>query len=181
MFDFVGNSGRLQVQQVTALEALEGKVGGAVLERARELAEQRGGGRPDEVMEEARAEILEEVTREARRLFQPRAVFTEEFVDPFGLAPAPAMAPRSIDTPRGGATDKQVEFLVKLGVQRETALAYGQRQASAVINNLRAKRCTTGQANALRRHGIDPEGISVDAAARMLDEILGDQRKAATR
>lgn len=42
----------------------------------------------------------------------------------------------AVAAPKGGASDKQIEFLVKLGVRRETAMGYGRKQASAVISNL---------------------------------------------
>ena len=59
----------------------------------------------------------------------------------------------------GGASDKQIEFLVKLGVNRETAIGYGARQAGAVITQLKATRCTVGQAGYLRRLGYREDQI----------------------
>lgn len=41
---------------------------------------------------------------------------------------------------RGGATEKQIGFLVRLGVRRETAMGYSLKQASAVISDQLAKR-----------------------------------------
>ena len=46
--------------------------------------------------------------------------------------------------------DKVIKKLVDMGVNREVASRYGERQAWTVLNNLRRKRCTNGQMKYLR-------------------------------
>jgi superfamily II DNA or RNA helicase len=45
-----------------------------------------------------------------------------------------------VAAPQGGASEKQIAFLVRLGVRRETAMGYGRSQASAVIESILEKR-----------------------------------------
>lgn len=78
---------------------------------------------------------------------------------------------------RGGATDGQIAFLVKLGVRRETAMGYTKGRAGAIIDKLRATTCTSGQAAALQRAGIDPTGIGIDKASKMIDAIKSNGGK----
>lgn len=73
---------------------------------------------------------------------------------------------------RGGATDKQVDFLVKLGVRRDTAEGFGKQQAGAVITKLKSERCTVGQAKWLRGLGYSEAeigGMNFDAACAAID------------
>jgi hypothetical protein len=90
-------------------------------------------------------------------------------VDPFGNSARPVMA--NVKETRGGLTDPQYALLLKLGVQPETAIRYSKRQAGAVIDSIRETRCTIPQGNLLRKHGIDPDGIGMDRASRIIDAI----------
>lgn len=72
---------------------------------------------------------------------------------------------------RGGSTDGQVSLLQKLGVARDTALGYTKRQAAAVIDSIGKKRCTTGQAYLLNKAGVNPSGIGMEAASKLIDEL----------
>jgi hypothetical protein len=71
---------------------------------------------------------------------------------------------------RGGSSDAQIAFLVGLGVRRETAAGYTKRQASAVIEKLKAQRCTTKMRAILARHGFDPD-VSFGQASETIDRI----------
>ena len=167
VLDYVGNS---RHKLVTCVDALAGRYRTAVLDRARQIAEYKGGGSAEDNIEEAKAELVSEIVRQVRRQFMPRAVYETEHVSPFDHQQA-GSAPRELTTMRGGATDGQVNFLIKLGVPHEQALRYGFRQAGAVINSLKAKRCTVGQARFLERHGLDPAAFNVASASQKIDQI----------
>ena len=72
----------------------------------------------------------------------------------------------------GGATDPQINLLMGLGVRRETAQGYSKRQASAVIQSMKSKRCTDRQRARLERDGFTNEqinGMNFDAASEAID------------
>ena len=76
----------------------------------------------------------------------------------------------------GGATDKQIDLLVKLGVNRATATGYSVRQAGAVISNLKETRCTTKQASYLRYLGCPHsqiDGMNYEAASKEIESRKG--------
>jgi hypothetical protein len=98
-------------------------------QKAEEAAKER-----ERKIQEANERIRRE--RELRGL-TAKADYTVEHVDPFALQPT--FQPVS-DVQRGSCTDKQVEYLVSLGVQRQTALGYSRSQAGAVIDSLMAKK-----------------------------------------
>ena len=78
-----------------------------------------------------------------------------------------------------GATPKQIELLAKLGVSPSTAAGYGRRQASAVIESLKAKRCTTGQRWRLKKIGyadVEIDGMNFDAASKAIDDAMQGAR-----
>lgn len=96
-----------------------------------------------------------------------QAEYTVEEIDPHRQVPAlGAPSPR-----RGGATDGQVAYLVKLGVPRETALGYSKGQAGAVIESMSSSKCTTKQAATLAKYGIPTEGVNVTRAKAIIDQI----------
>ena len=74
-------------------------------------------------------------------------------------------------TNRGGATDGQVAALVNLGMDREKALSFGQKQAGVVIKSLREKRCTIPQAKTLKKFGDDPAQFNADSASKRIQQI----------
>jgi hypothetical protein len=83
-------------------------------------------------------ELRQRCIAEARgKLRQATATYTTEEIDPFGDTAGyqrPVNAP-----PRGTCTDKQLEYLVKLGVSREKASGFSKQQAGAVIDSMSAK------------------------------------------
>lgn len=105
---------------------------------------------------------------ERRAVVADKAEYRHFDVNPFGHDARPVLGH---EKKRGGATDPQVALLVKLGVPPETAANYSKRQAGAVIDSIREKKCTTPQASVLRKHGIEPDGIGMDRASRIIDAI----------
>ena len=92
-------------------------------------------------------------------------------LDPYAVEPKREIKP-------GGASDKQIDFLVKLGVNRETAIGYGSRQAAAVITQLKATRCTVGQASYLRRLGYREEqikGLNFESAMAAIESAKNER------
>lgn len=196
ILDFVGNSGRHKL--VTAIDILGGEdidpavaalaqelsmdgsidVESAIEQAEMELEEDREVKRMIAESEAARLEAEEELKLQADTARRASLVGTADYrvrdVDAFNPY---AMGPTDDGgVTRGGATDKQVHFLEKLGIQRQTALKYNVRQASAVIASLKEKRCTTRQASVLRNKGYTDQAIremNFEAAREALDEIFG--------
>jgi malate dehydrogenase (oxaloacetate-decarboxylating)(NADP+) len=77
----------------------------------------------------------------------------------------------------GAAALACLGLLVKLGVPYEDAASYSRKQASAVIDNMRTRKCTANQAKVLTKHGINPHGIGLDRAARILDALSANNWK----
>lgn len=149
VLDFVGNSGRHKListadvlaGESTTLADIEAAVaagreaGEAV--QMRELLKQT---EDDRLEAEKRAREEEELRRtEAARRARLRAVAQYESteIDPFGNQSTPQFDPGTF---RGGASMKQIKYLISLGVQAETAAGYNRTQAGAVISSLKERR-----------------------------------------
>lgn len=192
VLDFTDNSRRHDlVTTVDLIAPLDADP--ELIELAKEIAEERELT-PDEALVEAECQVEEE--RAANQLLAEAAEDelekTEELHAPWRRALVGAADYRVSDgngygghtggnvtgVARGGATDKQVDLLVKLGVQRDTASGYGKRQASAVIENLKQKRCTTGQAAYLRRLGFketEINSMNFDAASEAIEAAKSEE------
>lgn len=179
VLDFVGNSGRHKL--ITAIDILGCSYESDVVERAKELAQEKAV-EVEEALTEAAKEIEEEreavcmaaeaeneeleaeaelrwqaeVARRARLVGTTIYQVSDAGNDPYLIRPERVNAPIN----RGGATDKQIDFLVKLGVQRKTAEGYSKKQAGAVIESMKQKQCTRGQASFLRHIGYSESDIS---------------------
>ena len=185
VFDFAGNS---KFPAITAADCLSGTFSTEAVRRAKQKL--LGGGSVTEALdgaeedienekkaklaaeEKARAKLLadqEERRRQAIRRYLPVAStdYRSVVVDPFRGADVATQAP--VKT-RGGATDPQINFLVSLGVDYNTAAAYSKGQAGVVITKLKAKRCTVKMQATLKRHGFDPN-TPFDAAHEIIDRI----------
>lgn len=64
-----------------------------------------------------------------------RSVEVNPFGGSMGQGPGEAVSPRK---PRGTASDKQIDYLVKLGIPRATAETFSKQQAGAVITERRS-------------------------------------------
>lgn len=153
VLDFVGNSGKHKL--VSSADVLAGDMPPDLVEEAIEEMKQTGEAedireavwrkkeeRDAEIVrqEELRKERLRlaQVAEEARRAkLKAEAEYRAKNVDPFNGAPEPE---RHQAVYRGGATDAQVGFLVKLGIKKETAMSWSKAQAGAVISERKAKR-----------------------------------------
>jgi superfamily II DNA or RNA helicase len=170
--DFVGNS---RHRIVTCADVLGGNYDLAAIDRARRNIaegdpEEQKPSKPADVIEElkkARAELLLEAEQDSRRLIRAQVSYSAHEVN---ALVGEDIAGRGIEHTRGGSSDSQIAFLVNLGVSRQTAAGYTRRQASAVINKLKAERCTNKQRAILTRFG-EPADVNFDQAKAIIDEI----------
>jgi superfamily II DNA or RNA helicase len=165
--DFVGNS---RHKLVTALDVLGGHYDLAVIKEAKDRASPAAAD-VMAVLRKVRAEMLLEEQLRARRAVKAAVAYGKEDVDPFGHGAAPAA--REVERTRGGSSDAQIQFLVNLGVEYGTAAGYTRRQASAVIEKLKATRCTNKQRALLARYG-EPTDVNFDQARAVIDEIVAN-------
>lgn len=165
VLDFVGNSNH---KLANVFDVLGGNYDVAVRELARQEAARQK--KPvSEVLEQAKALLELERQWAEREHVLANASYSAFAVDPFGDGAAPSV--QTASKGRGGSSDAQIGLLVKLGIDYATAAGYSKRQAGAVIDQMSATRCTVGQARALRKNGIDPNGIGLDRAGRILDAL----------
>lgn len=153
VLDFVGNSGKHRL--VSTADVLAGdmppELVAAVIEDMKDSGEAEdirdAVWRKKEERDEEERRLEEERLRkqreaqlasEARRAkLKAEAEYRAKTVDPFAGQPLPE---RVQSTFRGGASDKQVAFLVKLGIKQEAAMAFTKQQAGAVINERSARK-----------------------------------------
>lgn len=195
VLDFVGNCGRHRL--VTAADILSADPNDdGLIERARRISEEReidvaeALEQATEESEREQAALLKECAdaeAEADRIEdeQVRALQAARRAELVAVADyqttevteSSLRVDRASPMKRGGASDAQIEALVKMGVRRETAMGYSGRQASAVISDLRKKRpASDGQRRYLHRLGLSDAEIDVlsfDAASARIDELKG--------
>lgn len=171
VLDFVGNSNHKLASSYDVL-------GGDYDTEARELAAQEARRQRkdvNEVMEQAAALLaIERQWKEREYIKAKNARYGSFNVNPFDEN-APEIAGSDYTGPhRGTATDSQVRLLMNLGVAQKTAEGYSKKQAGAVIDSLAQTRCTIKQAQTLKKHGIDTEGVGMDRASRIIDAIASN-------
>ncbi len=176
--------GACRTKLAGCMDALGGRFKPLVIELAEQMAaeasEDGEAVRPRQMLEKAVKEVEQRVTNEVRKALPIKALFQVETASMLTDDARPTPAPtRDISATRGGATDPQVALLVNLGVPWQVAIGYGKKQAGAVINSLKAKRCTTRKAAFLRRNGHDPASHNVDSASRIIDRIKSGEGAAA--
>ena len=144
VLDFVGNSGRHKL--ISTADVLAGETAPEVIEIALEAAKESGESvdmlkaireQEEKALERERERIRKQKEDEKKRArIKAEAKYRSEEVDPFGRHVVPD---RHQSAYAGGASEKQVKLLVKLGVDPETALGYTRRQASAVISSYKER------------------------------------------
>jgi hypothetical protein len=172
VLDFVGAS-RLGI--VSASDVLGGNYDVDVRDLADDIVGASRNANVREALTKARASMLLAADEERRRPMRNaigEVTLAYKLCDAGGVNGAAAghVAP----TGRGGSTDAQVAALVNLGVDQATALGYSKKQAGAVIDSLREKRCTTKQAKTLTKFGYDPAEFNVQSASEVIDEIAAN-------
>lgn len=133
VLDFVGVSGKHTLVSTASI------FGGFPTDVAQavENAKKKGGfsNMEEEIQEAKKARWAE---MEAKRQRQERLIAEAKYrsveVDPFGGSMGGGPADNTPTRPRGTATDKQVDYLVKLGIPRATAETWSKSQAGSVID-----------------------------------------------
>jgi|HubBroStandDraft_6_1064221.scaffolds.fasta_scaffold75915_2 superfamily II DNA or RNA helicase len=170
VLDFVGNT---KHEVVTATDVLGGNFDVDIRDGADEIIGSQGVANVRDALTKARASMLLEMEERRRK---PLRNVVQKVEVPYQIGDVGKFGGHHANgsvtkTSRGGATDGQVTALINLGVQREAAEGYGRKQASAVINALRQKRCTIKQAATLSKHGYDPKDFNSDTASEQIQKI----------
>lgn len=116
----------------------------------------------------AKARFLLALEREMERRAGEHARVSYESYDRDG---APVAATVMRQRTRGTITDGQLGLLTAMGHEYEKAFGYSSRQAAAVIDSMKASHCTDKQRSVLKRAGINPDGIGMDRASRIIDAL----------
>ena len=135
VLDFVGNSGRHKL--VSSADVLGGEYDLDDIAAAREAIQDGGeASNMRDALREAEEERRREEERQAelqRRLrIRAEAQYRSQTVNPFNNDSVPD---RFMGSFRGGASDKQINFLALLGVPEESSRSFTQSQAGAVISD----------------------------------------------
>lgn len=165
VLDFVGNS---EHKLANSYDVLGGNYDVETRQLARTEAK-RVRCDVGEVMDAAAKLLTLERQWKEREELTAKANYGSYEVDPFGGAgPSVNM---NTGVKRGGSTEGQIGFLVELGVSREKATSFTKKQAGAVIDEISASKCTRKQMKVLVRSGINPAGIGVKRASRIIDAM----------
>lgn len=171
VLDFVGNSNH---KLASSYDVLGGKYDVETRDLARREAarERKDVG---EVMEQAAALLaVERQWKEREHIRASDVRYGSYAVDPFDADGSELVGSDYTGPRRGTATDNQVRLLVNLGVSQAVAERYSKRQAGAVIDSVAATRCTLKQAATLRKHGVNPDGVGMDRASRIIDAVAAN-------
>lgn len=162
VLDFVGNSGRHKLISTADIlgEAYPADLRAEVVERMRQLGV-TGDVRKEMSDLQARRELMRKLAdeeaelkrQEAQRRYQElmdrlreeerlkhlkaQARYEARDVDPFGNK---AQHQHGQEEFRGGASEKQIQYVVGLGVPYEKAITYGRGQIGAVIQELQSRK-----------------------------------------
>ena len=115
-----------------------------------------------------RAKFLLSLEREMEARAGNRAAVAYETFERDGrpVASANGKAPK-----RGTITDGQLGILVALGMDPAKAAALSSNNARGVIDSMKKTHCTDKQRKVLLRAGIDPAGIGMDRAGRIITAL----------
>lgn len=169
VLDFVGNS---KHQVITATDVLGGNFDVDVRKSADDIIGAKGTGNVRDAIAKARANMLLEVEEEKRKPLRQVVqkvdlAYHLKDVDAFGGV-ATATVKR---TRRGTVTDGQIAALMNYGWTQEAAMGLQRKNAQAILNKLRAERCTDRQARTLRKYGYDPKDFNTDQAKQQIQAI----------
>lgn len=166
VLDFVGAN---RCRAITATDILGGNYDVDLRAVANEIMGARSGNVRDAIAKARAAMFLEREERtRARKVVESVEVsYILEDVDKFSGQRSSTL----VATDRGTVTDAQIAALVNLGVEKKTASLYSRKQASAIMDSLRQKRCTLPQAKQLRRFGFNPANFNVEQASEQLEQI----------
>jgi superfamily II DNA or RNA helicase len=143
------------------------------MRQAREREEQE---RREALLKRQR-EIAERIERERQNRERARAHYTTQEVDPFGTE-APVQRTLEQST-RGSITDKQLEYLKKLGIPEGTAWRYSRQQAGAVIDQRQRMQGSQYRITFGKHAGKALGEVPMDYVVWLANTITDRDRKAA--
>ena len=155
------------VKTATTYDALGGDYDNDVIAMAKELDAEEPGKKVTERLEEAALLYPVIAQNKLRKKIKAEVEWRAEAV---GNNQASANHDTS-HINRGGATDKQIESLIGLGVGYQTAAKYTAAQAWTVTDKLRQERCTVKQQNLLKRFGYD-HNVPFAKASELIDAVV---------
>jgi superfamily II DNA or RNA helicase len=138
VLDFVGNSGRHKL--VSSANVLgSGYSDEEIAEAVKTVRRSKKPAKTAESLEEARERLKkiadEKLAERARRMrIRATAKYSQDWVDPFGDQ---SKAIRHMGQLVGGASDKQVSYMLDLGVDRILAMQCSKAQAGAIISKIK--------------------------------------------
>lgn len=174
--DFVGNAGRHKL--MTTADILGGKVSDEAMERA--VAKAKAEGKPVRMMDELanaesaiQSEIEERRKREAARKAHliAQAEFKTKSVDPFDMLDVRPKKATSWDAGKSLTTNQRA-VLLRQGINI-TNMPYSQQKQlfTALIKRRNSNLASLNQVRALRKRGVNTDGITFQQASAKLDEI----------
>jgi superfamily II DNA or RNA helicase/uncharacterized protein (DUF3820 family) len=139
ILDFVGVSGRHSL--VSSADIYGGDPRDVAA--AKDTIRKKGGfGNIQEEIEKAKQARFEQEEARRKRLLEQRLIAESRHrlvnVDPFGGSMGQGPGIQQPKGPRGTASDKQVDYLVNLGIARATAETFSKEQAGKVISERKA-------------------------------------------
>lgn len=176
VLDFVGNAGRHKL--MTTADILGGKLSDEAIERAVAKAKKaRAPVRMDQELDSAereiRSEIEERKAREARKRAHliAQAEFKTKSVDPFDMLDVRPKKASSWDYGKS-LTSGQRAVLLRNGINI-TNMPYGQQKQllTAIFKRKQNNLASLNQVRALRKRGINTDGVTFQQASAKLDEI----------
>ena len=140
VLDFVGNAGRHKL--VSSANVLGSSYSDEeIAEAVKTMKDKKKPSNTAESLDEARARLeklaAERLAERARRAkIRATAQYSKDWVDPFGDR---SRSIRHMGQLVGGASDKQVSYMLDLGVDRQLAIKCSKAQAGAIISKLKAQ------------------------------------------
>lgn len=175
VLDFVGNSTKHKL--IDAVDVLGGEHSVELRDRVKEHQKANPGGSVNDALDKVTEEMKEEIEArfrdERRKKLKLLANYYGHVVSPFEVGGKTTT--KHVNTETGGATLKQIEALVKMGISEAVANGYGKKQAGAILCSLREKKCSKPQAYQLKRHGHNPDNYNFHQASEILNQLIGSK------
>lgn len=179
ILDFVGNSGRHKL--VCSGDILGGKMEDKVVERAIQMAKNKGGPvSMVEVMEDAEEDLAKELLErkrmeEARKeRLVARVKWTAKQVNPFDALDIMPVHQRAWDDGKV-LSEKQRAILLKQGVDPDQyTYAHARQILIEIMRRFNGDLCSMKQASVLKRYNVDTSNLSRSKASELLTELASN-------
>lgn len=154
------------IKTATTYDALGGNYEEEVVTLAKKMNDEEGGKTVSERLKEAALLYPVLAQNKLRKKIKAEVAWRTEAIGNSEEGASPDVS----NIRRGGATDKQIEGLISLGVSYKAASAYTAKQAWTVTDKLRQERCTIKQRRILERYGENPDS-NYYQAKELIDAI----------